>query len=297
MKENNIPGKVLLLDSGDGYYPVDNVDKRLSNEQKPPTYPHPKMWYWFENWSKLSVIHDTVGVGYFPVPASSHIGVGGGGAHDTRITFMPTSSQAQKYKDAMNWSDSQYFHFMQTALNMIPLQSARNESESVSLYDTILSTWDRHGVLKRVKDDEFKAQIVHDSAAYVSIAMFPDETRWSSAYLLDNAIRPSNLDVITNWHANKIIFNEKKEAIAVESSKGNVVKADEFLITAGSLGTPAILQRSGIGPKSVLEKLGIKQILYNDEIGHGVDHTEIAVTYNSLAKWQDKSGNQPRLIN
>jgi hypothetical protein len=52
-------------------------------------YPHPKMWHWFNNWSKLSNIHDTIGIGFLPVPASSHVGVGGGGAHDTRITFMP----------------------------------------------------------------------------------------------------------------------------------------------------------------------------------------------------------------
>lgn len=92
MQEYNIPGKVLLLDSGDAYYPskttffsrMKKIIKAYHSPSKSTLYPHPKMWHWFTNWSKLSHAHETIGIGYLPVPASSHIGVGGGGAHDTR---------------------------------------------------------------------------------------------------------------------------------------------------------------------------------------------------------------------
>jgi choline dehydrogenase-like flavoprotein len=195
---------------------------------------------------------------------------------------MPPNTQAKEYMRLMDWTDNQYICYMQTALDMMPLQSA---GCGETLYDTILSTLDKRNVLRTF--DEFNAKITPNSASYVSIAMFPDETRWSSAYLLDDSIKPSNLDVKTNWHTDKILFSEsnsKIKAIGVKSDDGKVIHADEILLTAGSLGTPAILQRSGIGPRSVLEKLGIKPIVCHDEIGHGVDHTEIAVTYNSLSK-------------
>lgn len=57
---------------------------------------------------------------------------------------------------------------------MMPLQSAGCGEK---LYDTVLSTLDNRKVLH--KFDEFNAKITPNSASYVSIAMFPDETRWS----------------------------------------------------------------------------------------------------------------------
>lgn len=75
-----------------------------------------------------------------------------------------------------------------------------------------------------------------------------------------------------------------------------MIKAtDEIIITSGSLGSPALLQRSGIGPKKVLEHLHIPILIENDEVGHGVDHTEIAVSYKFLApKWNEPDGKPPR---
>lgn len=83
----------------------------------------------------------------------------------------------------MGWTDRQYLCYMQTALDMMPLQSA---GAGEALYDTILSTLDRRNVLKKI--EEFEARVTPNSASYVSVAMFPDETRWTSAYLLDDSV-------------------------------------------------------------------------------------------------------------
>lgn len=71
------------------------------------------------------------------------------------------------------------------------------------------------------------------------------------------------------------------------------LKTGEVVLAVGSLGVPAILQRSGIGPSKHLEKLGIKTIVANDEVGHGVDHIETAVSYELPQKWMTENGKPP----
>jgi len=47
----------------------------------------------------------------------------------------------------------------------------------------------------------------------------------------------------------------------------------EVILCAGSTSSPAILQRSGVGPQAVLEPLGINPVFYNDNVGdHLVSH-------------------------
>lgn len=310
MEETGVGGRVLLVDGGKPYVQPDG--------------PHPRMWEWFENWSKFSLIHDTFGIGHLPAPASSHMGIGGCGAHDTRITFYPGLAQRKRLSEKMGWSLGRVNAYIQSALNMMPIQSAHRGER---FYDAVLKTLGDAGILKRVPENEYKGEIVPNSAAYVSIAMWPDETRWTSAYLLENPVRPKNLDVRTDFLVDKVLFDSNKRATGVLAAHGetvhllndindvnpvsdvkrtadtlqseaNVGTADtlqsEVIVAAGSLNTPAILQRSGIGPKSVLDTLGIPVQVYNEHVGHGVDHTEIAVTYEWVPEWCEANGQIPR---
>ena len=152
-----------------------------------------------------------------------------------------------------------------------------------------------------VEDDEYKTKVLYDTISYVSIAMYPDETRWTGAYLLDESIKPKNLRVVPNFFVDKIIFDNNKNAVGITSSNGTDVifthesePNTEIIIMAGSLGTPAILQRSGIGPSSHLRKMNIPVIVSNDEVGHGVDHIEVPVMYKWLDKWNEPDGSIPR---
>ena len=267
---------VLLLDSGDSF----------SDD--------PKMSEWFENWGKRAIAHETYSenASFLPAVASSHNGVGGCSTHDTRITYIPTNEQANRMANLMNWSRADFDMYLQTVLNMIPLQSAGTGHER--FYDAIIDTLDQHSQIKKVNGDgDYKARILPNTAGYVSIAMFTDELRWSQAYLLEDA--PKNLTVLKNTLVDKIIFDKHLKATSVVSSKGRHHQAStEIIITAGSLGTPGILQRSGIGPRAVLEPLGVKVLVPNDEVGHGVDHAEVPVMYSWLDKWKELDGQLPR---
>jgi choline dehydrogenase len=273
MDTHRIPGRVLLLDSG-------------AAEAESPK---PRMWDWFANWARYSVTHETFGHNYLPAPASSHHGLGGASTHDTRITFCPRSEQLARLSTSMGWSPRQMQFYLNSALQLMP--PLRSAGCGERFYDAVLQALDASRQLQCVND--YRGQIVPNSVGYVSIAMHADETRWATSSLLEKSRRPSRLEVKLDFVADKVIF-EGNKAVGVQSSTGEIVRADEVIITAGSLGTPAILQRSGIGPRATLEALGIPVLVDNSEVGHGVDHTEVAVSYTYLEKWNEADGKPPR---
>ena len=81
----------------------------------------------------------------------------------------------------------------------------------------------------------------------------------SLAYL-DPIKKRDNLTILTKATTQKVIF-ENKKAIGVEViRKGNVgiIKAQkEVILSAGSIGSPHLLQVSGVGDKNELAAAGI----------------------------------------
>lgn len=255
MQESSLPGRVLLLDAGDGFFDANG--------------PHPHISEWFNNWAKFSVAHETEGEGYnyHPSSGSTHIGLGGAGTHDTRITFYPREEQMERLAMKMGWTTQELMSYYQIALDMMPLKSARYGER---FFDAALQTLEQEKAIKTV--DELEGRVLPGTAGYVSVAMFDDENRWTSAYLVDpnSPLKPENLDVQTRSPVNKVLFDRKgpiPRAIGVLTQDDReIVTKGEVVITAGSLETPAILQRSGIGPRSVLEAHSIDVVVANDEV-------------------------------
>jgi len=73
----------------------------------------------------------------------------------------------------------------------------------------------------------------------------------------------SNLKIVVNAHVQKINF-EGKKAVGVnyyQKDKLITVKANrEVILSAGAIGSPHVLQVSGIGDSEKLKKCGIKTI-------------------------------------
>ncbi|XP_059607738.1 glucose dehydrogenase [FAD, quinone]-like [Phlebotomus argentipes] len=86
--------------------------------------------------------------------------------------------------------------------------------------------------------------------------------RYSAAKaFLQPAENRTNLHVILNAQATKVLLNDNGDAEGVEfqyKDKTFTVKSSkETILSAGSINTPQILMNSGIGPKKHLESLGI----------------------------------------
>ena len=111
------------------------------------------------------------------------------------------------------------------------------------------------------------------------------------AYLGPAKSRP-NLQVITGALVDKVVFDGKRASgvIALIDGLPHIIKARRHVvISAGSLLSPAILLRSGIGPARALRGLGIDMVADRAEVGANLqDHIGVMVckfvnqaTYNS----------------
>lgn len=81
---------------------------------------------------------------------------------------------------------------------------------------------------------------------------------------LDAALKRKGFHLVTGHSVERVLLSNEKRAIGVEIKvrDGQTVRQihakKEVVLCAGGVHTPAILQRSGIGPKHILERAGIK---------------------------------------
>lgn len=108
--------------------------------------------------------------------------------------------------------------------------------------------------------------------------------RWSTAnaYLRPAMERP-NLSVITHAMSRKLVL-EGKRVVGVEYEQNGVVHivrcAREVIVSSGPIGSPHLLQRSGIGPANVLRNAGIEVKHDLPGVGENLqDHAEIYIQF------------------
>lgn len=101
---------------------------------------------------------------------------------------------------------------------------------------------------------------------------------------------PSNLEIVTDALATKIIFDGRK-AVGVTACGKDYFAENELILSAGALDTPKLLMLSGVGPSAELAKHGISQIA-DLPVGLGLqDHlhfsmvVEVQEGTNLRAKW------------
>jgi choline dehydrogenase len=107
-----------------------------------------------------------------------------------------------------------------------------------------------------------------------------------------------NLRIETNAHATRILF-EGKRAVGVRYRQDGVEKearaGREVILSAGAIQSPQLLQLSGVGPASLLEKFEIPVVCDLPGVGENLqDHLQLRVMYkctkpittnDDLASW------------
>jgi choline dehydrogenase len=100
---------------------------------------------------------------------------------------------------------------------------------------------------------------------------------------LEPAESRSNLELRTNVDVDKVLF-DGRTATGVEYSAGGrgerAMANREVILSAGSIGSPVLLQRSGIGPAEVLAEAGIEIVQDLPGVGRNLqDHLEVYFQY------------------
>jgi len=107
----------------------------------------------------------------------------------------------------------------------------------------------------------------------------------ASSAFLDSAINRSNLHVIDEAHVTDIEFIGKR-AICVNFVRGKTKRSVfaniEIILAAGAVGSPTILQRSGIGKQSLLDAHDIEVVENVDAVGDNLqDHLGFEYVFDS----------------
>lgn len=111
--------------------------------------------------------------------------------------------------------------------------------------------------------------------------------RWSTAnaYLKPVLKRP-NLTVITGALVHKVLFEGKRAVGVLFEQKGNRTKVNankEVILSAGSIGSPHLLQLSGVGAAETLNNAGIELLHELPGVGENLqDHLEFYFQFKCL---------------
>ncbi len=122
--------------------------------------------------------------------------------------------------------------------------------------------------------------------------------RWSAADAFLKPVRSrANLKVVTGAVVDRVVFEDGR-AVGVAYRLGNesrVARAGgEVLLAAGAIGSPAVLERSGIGDAARLAELGIAAVHDAPQVGRNLqDHLQLRCAYrvSGVSTLNQRAGN------
>ena len=157
--------------------------------------------------------------------------------------------------------------------------SVSDQRIKLKLLDTFMDAAEEHGI---PKTNDFNTGVT-EGCGYFQVTE-KNGLRCSAAVGYLNPVKKrKNLKIITKGHVKNIEFKNNK-AVAVNYWVKNTLKkssADtEIILSAGSIGSPHILQASGVGPGNLLNKHNINIVKDNPFVGKNLhDHLMLRPVY------------------
>ena len=108
--------------------------------------------------------------------------------------------------------------------------------------------------------------------------------RWNTSKgFLRPVLKRTNLKVITQAQVQRVIFDDQRACGVEVMLKGKAVTYrtnGEVILSAGAIGSPQILELSGIGNPNYLRKAGIDVVYQSNEVGENLqDHLQLRVAF------------------
>ncbi|KIY52405.1 alcohol oxidase [Fistulina hepatica ATCC 64428] len=122
-----------------------------------------------------------------------------------------------------------------------------------------------------------------------TISGYEKRSSAADAFVYADDAQTSNLTILYDYQVSKVLF-DKYTATGVEFGSedaglvGDVYASKEVLLAAGTLGTPPILERSGVGDPSILSEFGITTFIDLPGVGRNMQDqpgTSLSALVNS----------------
>lgn len=118
----------------------------------------------------------------------------------------------------------------------------------------------------------------------------------ANAFYYPIAEQRENLKLFLNTTVTQLIWKDKSEAgdavaeavevLTSNNSTNCLHAAQEVILSAGSLRSPALLELSGVGNSAILQKLGIESVVDLPAVGANLqDQPNSAISYTSTTNW------------
>ncbi len=159
-----------------------------------------------------------------------------------------------------------------------PLKVTRSHTKN-ELFDAFIQSGNSAGY---PLTDDFNGSQQEGFGRY-DFSIFNGRRQSTAVAYLNPIKRRKNLEIITNAHVKRIVFQENRASGIEYERVGEsfIVNANkEIIISAGAINSPAILQCSGIGDSSHLRNLGIDVIQNLPGVGQNLqDHVAVYVQH------------------
>jgi len=137
----------------------------------------------------------------------------------------------------------------------------------------------------------------HEGAGYFQLTARKGFRCSTAVGYLKPARRRSNLTIATKAQVERILFDGKDASGIVFRRSGTRVEAAarrEVILSAGAIGSPQLLQLSGVGPGELLQRLGVPVVHALQGVGGNLqDHLQIRSVYKSLRPTLNDEVNNP----
>jgi choline dehydrogenase len=137
----------------------------------------------------------------------------------------------------------------------------------------------------------------HEGAGYFQLTARNGFRCSTAVGYLKPVRRRSNLSIVTNAHVERIRFESRRAQGVVYRRSGTRIEAHarrEIILSAGAIGSPQLLQVSGVGPGELLQRLGIAVVHALPGVGANLqDHLQIRSVYKCLQPTLNDEVNNP----
>ncbi|MEV6343087.1 FAD-dependent oxidoreductase [Actinoplanes sp. NPDC051851] len=206
--------------------------------------------------------------------------LGGCSTANTMIAWRPLAADLREWGEG--WSPEEVLPYYDRL--RIPIHPVAEADRNPYVADVVEAASTALGVPVQERWNDGRLDERAEGTGFFEVGYDPaSNVRGSSSihYLHDVLDRP-NLTVRTGVRATRILIEDGR-ATGVETTAGVLTAGREVVVCAGAIDSPALLQRSGIGPKPVLEASGVPQRIDLPGVGANLmDHAEGLILWEAV---------------